>query len=634
MHIHTRDFHGGVVGDNRGEWDYIFVKLSNFRTNLDRLVQEGHRQTIMEKFQSEGRLIVLNSKIDFVQPLRTQLTVINKNCNIAPGQIDNREPRHLTNAKPRLKLAKPSQITHTNQPQTPKNSAFPTTQPNPEPTKMDIDELGRPDQPQTVERPNPDTKKTKPRKIAKARRRQKAKPSHQFRPKVSSTPDKFPKTPDADTSISPIKWKPHTVKDCLVHNITDGTCNHSEVQEHMEDTRIDQEPSKDIRNRQEPSEDIRNAIRPSEGIRNIQELMENQRFNQESSENCRHNQKLLEDARIDPEPSKDIRNLQEHSEAFSNEIKPSEDVRNVQEPMENTKINQEPTENCRNSHKPLEDIRNDQEGSQNIRNEQGTPENVRNIQEHSNNVRNAQELIHEQLENVKKDQESTNGIKNNQEPNTKYCQAIEQVRIHSRLRNNQEPLEDIGKNKEPPENVRNIPEVIKNVMVDTPEHLEDIRNKQKEITIKSRSKKISELIYGKMETKDPTENIRNLLEPREVVRNIQEPLKDIRNDPEPTKEIHKIQTEVTSMDNNIPKKQRSKTRLWRTQEPIEDIKEPIKDVRKSQEPIEVVRNHQESRKNVRNDQEPKETDENCETGAESHTSELIDEIIVPNFTST
>ena len=100
MYHHTGQYHNGIIGQNRGEDDYKCILLEKFQSTMDRLIDEGHRQTIMEKFQMENKVIVLNSKIDFVQPMRTQLSVINKAVNSLPGHIDKFQPAiRLTNNK-------------------------------------------------------------------------------------------------------------------------------------------------------------------------------------------------------------------------------------------------------------------------------------------------------------------------------------------------------------------------------------------------------------------------------------------------------------------------------------------------------------------------------------------------------
>ena len=88
MWFHTRDAHNSEVRPDNGAMDYKMVQTGSFQSNLARLVDEGKRQTIMEEYQNKQVIQVLNSKIDFVQPLRTKLTILNKNINYAPGRPD------------------------------------------------------------------------------------------------------------------------------------------------------------------------------------------------------------------------------------------------------------------------------------------------------------------------------------------------------------------------------------------------------------------------------------------------------------------------------------------------------------------------------------------------------------------
>ena len=88
MWHHTTTHHQSVIGPNNGIMDYKFVLTGTFHNNLDRLVDEWHRQTVFKEYHMKNVLEVLNSKIDFVQPLRTQLTTITKSANVAPGRLD------------------------------------------------------------------------------------------------------------------------------------------------------------------------------------------------------------------------------------------------------------------------------------------------------------------------------------------------------------------------------------------------------------------------------------------------------------------------------------------------------------------------------------------------------------------
>ena len=94
--------------------------------------------------------------------------------------------------------------------------------------------------PNSTQTPTP---KPKPRRIAKPRRQLKAKPRHKFIPTTTSTPEKFAAKMDLETSLSPMKWKPHVVNYCLVHNITD---NELEISSFLKKIRTKQDfnPSK------------------------------------------------------------------------------------------------------------------------------------------------------------------------------------------------------------------------------------------------------------------------------------------------------------------------------------------------------------------------------------------------------
>ena len=81
------------------------VITGTFQSSLSRLVDEGRRQSVMEDYQAKKILTVLNSKIDFIQPMRTQLTTITKAVNYAPGKTDNNVPRYpLHPPKPSIKV--------------------------------------------------------------------------------------------------------------------------------------------------------------------------------------------------------------------------------------------------------------------------------------------------------------------------------------------------------------------------------------------------------------------------------------------------------------------------------------------------------------------------------------------------
>ena len=98
MWHHTRDDHGGEVGDNRGLSDYKFVPLRTHRDNLGRQTFEGYRQTIMENLQYQNKVKCQNSKLDFVQPLMSNINVTKGNRNFRPGHVSNLDNNAMPNS--------------------------------------------------------------------------------------------------------------------------------------------------------------------------------------------------------------------------------------------------------------------------------------------------------------------------------------------------------------------------------------------------------------------------------------------------------------------------------------------------------------------------------------------------------
>ena len=92
MWSHANNFHQGVIGEGGGMLDYKFTLLGTHRDNMSRQVHEGYRQLKLENFQSQNKLVCLNSKIDYVQPLMTKLTVASGNSNIQPGSSCQTQP--------------------------------------------------------------------------------------------------------------------------------------------------------------------------------------------------------------------------------------------------------------------------------------------------------------------------------------------------------------------------------------------------------------------------------------------------------------------------------------------------------------------------------------------------------------
>ena len=103
MWHHTVACHSGVIGANRGIDDYKFVMTGRFQSCLQRQSEEGRRTSVFEDYQSRSRIKVLNSKIDFVQPVRTKLVAIAKNINNKPGQAD-----YITPARKRQRCLDPA----------------------------------------------------------------------------------------------------------------------------------------------------------------------------------------------------------------------------------------------------------------------------------------------------------------------------------------------------------------------------------------------------------------------------------------------------------------------------------------------------------------------------------------------
>ena len=96
----------GRQGSNRGIHDYKFIITGHFTSNIARQSEEGRRQTIFESYQTRHTLQVLNSKIDFIQPLRANLATLTKNINVKPGQTNTcptKKARRTVKRKRRLK---------------------------------------------------------------------------------------------------------------------------------------------------------------------------------------------------------------------------------------------------------------------------------------------------------------------------------------------------------------------------------------------------------------------------------------------------------------------------------------------------------------------------------------------------
>ena len=170
MWAHTRDVHIAVVGPDQGAEDYKMAMTGQYRNIMERQVNEGTRQIMMEAYQAKNTLQVFNSKIDFVQPLRTQLTTTTKSVNRTPGNLDKYQ-----------------------------NTPLPTSQ-NRDKSKND--------------------RQTEQRRIAKGRRRlNRTQTNHNtFKPTEHSTPQKGINENKTNPNISPIKH----VRFQLLMNSMDG----------------------------------------------------------------------------------------------------------------------------------------------------------------------------------------------------------------------------------------------------------------------------------------------------------------------------------------------------------------------------------------------------------------------------
>ena len=129
MWNHTKEVHGGVIGDNKGLFDYRFVLLDNYRDNLSRQSSEGFRQLQFEKKQTQNRAACLNSKIDYIRPFKTHLSVNRGNINSGPGRpgpTPTNQPPHQSPTQPRISQATPQAA-----PPTPQLHPTPPSSPSP-----------------------------------------------------------------------------------------------------------------------------------------------------------------------------------------------------------------------------------------------------------------------------------------------------------------------------------------------------------------------------------------------------------------------------------------------------------------------------------------------------------------------
>ena len=97
MWTHTESMHGGIIGPEEGIADYRYKLLRTHRDNLSRQVSEGYRQSKMEELQAQKMLTCCNSKLDFIQPLMTHLTVNRGSRNAKPDRPQVSYSQQLTN---------------------------------------------------------------------------------------------------------------------------------------------------------------------------------------------------------------------------------------------------------------------------------------------------------------------------------------------------------------------------------------------------------------------------------------------------------------------------------------------------------------------------------------------------------
>ena len=83
MWRHTVSHHGGVIGNYKK--DYKYKLLKSHKHLISKHCNEGWRQTRFEQLQHQGKVVVLNSKLDFTRPFMTHLTMQKGSGNIGPG---------------------------------------------------------------------------------------------------------------------------------------------------------------------------------------------------------------------------------------------------------------------------------------------------------------------------------------------------------------------------------------------------------------------------------------------------------------------------------------------------------------------------------------------------------------------
>ena len=74
-----------------------------FFSNINRQTDKGVRQTVLNRFQEQGTVKVLNSYIDFCQPLHTQISVSKKTSGDYNAQSLRRKSHHPPHVVKRIK---------------------------------------------------------------------------------------------------------------------------------------------------------------------------------------------------------------------------------------------------------------------------------------------------------------------------------------------------------------------------------------------------------------------------------------------------------------------------------------------------------------------------------------------------
>ena len=84
MWRHNLSHHGGVIKNYKTDFKYTL--LNNHKHLISKHCNEGWRQSKMEELQQAGKVLVLNSKLDFTRPFMRHLTMQTGSANTGPGQ--------------------------------------------------------------------------------------------------------------------------------------------------------------------------------------------------------------------------------------------------------------------------------------------------------------------------------------------------------------------------------------------------------------------------------------------------------------------------------------------------------------------------------------------------------------------